>query len=251
MVMSQKQNAFSLLELAFVMVIIGLLASSFQFGKTITKNSNLMSLLKQYDKYTSYIGNFRDRYDAYPGDFSSAYDHWPVECGSAELCNGDGDERIEAYRESHLVWLHLQSARLMGGDFSGAGDGDDNTQTAKVNVPKGRLYPVQFSVVYYEGEEFTQGKNYVIMGAAKSEDIGYGPALTPNDGYYIDEKLDDANPGKGTVLGRNGYVANDYENSNCLIDSNGVHVANAASTVADALYNTDLGTEECFIAIKL
>lgn len=244
-----RRNAFTILELVFTMTAIALLAMLIVYGKKLRESSDLAGTMRQYTKFSSYITTFRDRYNNFPGDFAEAYDYWPSACSSAELCNGDGDEKIEAGQESLLVWLHLSQADLLGGVFTGAGD--DISQVGGVNVPKAKLYPNQFSAIYYEGSEFTNNKHYLIIGAAKSEDLSLANGLKPNDAYAIDEKFDDKLPGQGIVLGRNGYQNGDYDNSSCLIDpDNSSHISNNAENIADAIYNGDSDLLECFIAIR-
>jgi prepilin-type N-terminal cleavage/methylation domain-containing protein len=247
--MQPRRNAFSLLELTLVMTIIGLIAASFMMGKQLTKGADIRGLMRQYEKYVSAINSFSDRYDDLPGDFNSAYDYWPTACETEAFCNGDGDRKIEAYKESHLVWYHLEQANFIGGGYSGAGDGDDYTQTKLINVPEGALIPVQISAIFYEGTEFPASRHYIIFGAAKSEDIGYGEAFRPNDAHIIDEKFDDARPGKGKVFGRNGYDGTNYTDSNCLIDVDSVHVDNSDAGAEDSYYNNDIDSVECILAL--
>lgn len=245
----KRKEAFTLMELVLVMMISGILIASVLIGKEMTSGAELRGLMRQYEKYTSAINNFDDSYGQYPGDFKRAYDYWADSCDSEAVCNGNGDAKIAAYKESHLVWFHLQKANLIGGGYTGEGDGDDNTQTAGVNVPQGELIPVQLSVVYYEGDEFPANQHYMVMGAAKAEDIGYSVALAPNDAYLIDEKFDDAMPSEGKVLGRNGFKEGNYTNSNCLVDSDNNHVDNDAEILEDIYYNADVDSAECILGL--
>lgn len=247
----QVRKAFSTIELIMVMLVMSLLVFVFVFGKKMVHNSDLIGLMHQYQKYASYIEGFHDRFDYYPGDFNNAYEYWPDYCDSEEECNGDGDDEIEAYEESHLVWLHLRASGVIGGTFTGIGDGDDYTQTGGINVPEGELYPTQFSVVYYEGSEFPDDNHYIIIGGMKSEDLSYGAAIKPDDAYYLDEKLDDAYPSHGIVWGRNGYRGEDYDSSSCLIDTElGEHVSNSTTDSLNVTYNSNVDNRECFLAIR-
>lgn len=243
-------KAFTLLELVVTMTIIGLLVASFTVGKYLTQGSELRNLMRQTEKTIGAINNFADRYGQYPGDFNDAYDYWPNACETEEACEGNGNGKIDSNSESLLAWLHLSNSSLITGNYNGQGNGDNVTQTGGINVPKGNFGLIQLGLIYYEAEQFPDSFHYLILGGEKSEDIGYGAAIAPNDAYLIDEKMDDTFPGSGTVIGRNGYKDGDYENSNCLVDNLDGHVANNATDILDAFYNGNVNGLECMLAIK-
>ena len=47
-----------------------------------------------------------------------------------------------------MVWLHLSLAEIFSGNFTGAGDGIEQTQTVDVNVPKSIMtWPIYCSIL--------------------------------------------------------------------------------------------------------
>lgn len=119
----KKQAGFTLVEIAIVMVIIGLLLGGVLKGQEIITNAKIKNLENDFTGVTAAIYSYQDRYRALPGDDARAKDRFP------QTTAGDGDGDIVGVfdsktvgDESRLFWTHLRSAGLV------AGDGADSTQ---------------------------------------------------------------------------------------------------------------------------
>ncbi len=68
------QRAFTLVELAIVMTIIGLLIGGILKGQELLENARVMSTVAQVKSYDAAVAGFRDVYDFLPGDLPNAGD---------------------------------------------------------------------------------------------------------------------------------------------------------------------------------
>lgn len=115
-----KQSGFTLVEIAIVMVIIGLLLGGVLKGQEIITNAKVKNLENDITGLTAAIYSYQDRYRYLPGDDKKA-----TRFGSIGV--GDGDRTIEndfysttTTHESYLVWSHLRNAGLITGEISDA-----------------------------------------------------------------------------------------------------------------------------------
>lgn len=78
------QKGFTLVELAIVMTIIGLLIGGILKGQELMQNARVTSTIAQVRAYEAATTTFRDKYDSVPGDMANASVRIP-NCGTA--CN--------------------------------------------------------------------------------------------------------------------------------------------------------------------
>jgi prepilin-type N-terminal cleavage/methylation domain-containing protein len=67
-----KQSGFTLVEIAIVLVIIGLLLGSVLKGQELIYNQKIKATYALYRQYTAAMYGYQDRYQALPGDDGSA-----------------------------------------------------------------------------------------------------------------------------------------------------------------------------------
>jgi hypothetical protein len=110
------EEGFSILELALVLLVIGLMFGGFVTGRELLVSAKARSLINQQDGLRMAFFSFQDRYQFPPGDYSEAIRN----LGATR--NGDGDGRIEGSREGGteniLAWEHLSRARFIGDRFT-------------------------------------------------------------------------------------------------------------------------------------
>ena len=92
------KNAFSLVELSIVLVILGLLTGGILGGQSLIRAAELRSVSTEAARYTTAVYSFRDKYMALPGDMPNATAFWGAapDCSAqtasgASTCNGNGD----------------------------------------------------------------------------------------------------------------------------------------------------------------
>ena len=200
------QRGFTLLELSFVLVIIGLLAGTIMAGESVMHHSYLRRVGTEYERYHRAALAFHDQYLAYPGDMSNANSFWP----SAVPGNGNGliDEAGAAAStgEVYEYWRQLAFAGLVEGSYSGrSGPNAAVDSQPDINVPPSRYNGAGWSVhsmpSYFAGDGWHAAGDYGTYYAFGTDSPGQteGGALTPLDIYDIDKKYDDGKPMTGKI----------------------------------------------------
>lgn len=76
------KNAFSLVELSIVLVILGLLTGGILAGQNLIRAAELRSVTTQLQQYQTALQTFRNKYFALPGDMTKATDFWTSAFGT-------------------------------------------------------------------------------------------------------------------------------------------------------------------------
>ncbi|QDX81167.1 hypothetical protein B9N43_07890 [Denitratisoma sp. DHT3] len=135
--MSHKSNGFTLVEIAIVLVIIGLLLGGVLKGQELVTQARIRNVINDLNGVTAAIQSYRDRYRALPGDDPGAAARWRDEAGTALtlVATNPGDGQLDgsyadlaagapaAAQETLLFWQHLRLAGFIPGATAGAGSG--------------------------------------------------------------------------------------------------------------------------------
>jgi len=114
-----RGKGFTLVELAIVLVIIGLILGAILKGQEIINNAKMKRLYNQYREVVAAVYTYYDRYGAFPGDDPNASSRW------SSTKNGDGDGWIEGFNincaagadsESCRAWEHMRLANILTGN---------------------------------------------------------------------------------------------------------------------------------------
>jgi len=115
----KQQQGFTLVEIAIVLVIIGLLLGGVLKGQEIITNAKVKNLENSVDGLAAAIYSYQDRYRAYPGDDSRAT-RFPgpvTKVGNDNgVIEGSFDDSGKATESSYL-WLHLRNSGLVSGEI--------------------------------------------------------------------------------------------------------------------------------------
>jgi len=103
----KRQAGFTLIEIAIVLVIIGLLLGGVLKGQEMITNSKIKRTSNDYNGVAAAVYSYLDRYSALPGDDPNAAGRWG-------LTDGNGDGVIQA-AERPNVWSHLRASGLVAG----------------------------------------------------------------------------------------------------------------------------------------
>ena len=109
------QRGFTLVEIAIVLVIIGLLLGAILKGQEMIKSAKIKRVVKQTDELRAACYTYQDFYKYLPGDDPAAGNRWTGES------NGNGNGQI-AGAETYLLFRHLQLAGLISGSYNGTSD---------------------------------------------------------------------------------------------------------------------------------
>ena len=121
--MKSQQSGFTLVEIAIVLVIIGLLLGGILKGQELINSAKAKSLAQDFRTIQTALYGFQDRYKALPGDFSgtrltnSITGATPTTV-TATASNGQIDgfwDSTSAGDESCLFWQHLRLAGFLAG----------------------------------------------------------------------------------------------------------------------------------------
>jgi prepilin-type N-terminal cleavage/methylation domain-containing protein len=128
-IMKSKQSGFTLIEIAIVLVIIGLLLGGVLKGQELINSAKVKNLATDFKNVPVYIYGYQDKFRALPGDDNHADAHLgaasSVISTSTTVGNGliDGtwDDNLSPYSsETQLFWMHVRLANLAPGP-TGAG----------------------------------------------------------------------------------------------------------------------------------
>jgi len=184
-----KQSGFTLIEIAIVLVIIGLLLGGVLKGQEMMTNAKIKRMSNDFNGIAAAIYSYRDRYSALPGDDPNANARW-----GGSIQSGDGDGLISGTAfssnttgESRQLWAHLRQSGLVAGSGS--------------NLP-----------------------NHAFGGRIGIEDTQYGingNVICMQDvqgkiGEILDRQLDDGN-GDGGELQNDTNTANYNQNTNYTV----------------------------------
>jgi prepilin-type N-terminal cleavage/methylation domain-containing protein len=130
-----KQKGFTLIELAIVLVIIGLLLGGVLRGQALIDSAKVKNLAADFRNVPVYVYGYQDKFKAIPGDDAHAADHLTGATNSTGTATG----QIEGVWDSNtttddsiLFWQHARLAGLAPGPTT-IGTGTD---AAASFVPK-------------------------------------------------------------------------------------------------------------------
>jgi len=113
--MTRKQGGFTLVEIAIVLVIIGLLLGGILKGQEMITQAKIKNVIADMSGVSAAMYGYQDRYKALPGDDKLA-DRWgitvPASAGNGVI---EGKYSDAATAESMLFWDHLRRAGFVSG----------------------------------------------------------------------------------------------------------------------------------------
>ena len=145
----RDQGGFTLVEIAIVMVIIGLLIGGVLKGQAMIENAKVKRVVKQADEMRAAVMTFYDKYGVYPGDENLAN----VPAGGGDGAGiGNGGGTIATGAELYEVFRDLSLAGLISGTYNGTSDRPKHAFGGNVDLywvdPPGSAPPAHYLRFY-------------------------------------------------------------------------------------------------------
>jgi prepilin-type N-terminal cleavage/methylation domain-containing protein len=187
--MRQQQKGFTLVEIAIVLVIIGLLLGGILKGQELINSARVRNLADSTSGIQAAYFGFIDRYRRVPGDWAQASAAAAI--GATIAGGGNDNGRLDPtpnFTEPNALWEHLSKAGFINGSYTGV---PGQPTTANGAAP---FNPFNSAIIMARTSDyidFTAAvppvRLHLIVGRGTPVDIA----------RELDTKLDDSNPGTG------------------------------------------------------
>ena len=121
--MKRAQQGFTLVEIAIVLVIIGLLLGGILKGQEMITQARIKNVMSDFSGISAAFHGYQDRYRAIPGDDPGANARWTIAGTPAPAAPGvygdgivtGGYGSTTANDESRMFWDHLRRSGFVSG----------------------------------------------------------------------------------------------------------------------------------------
>ncbi len=193
------QKGFTLVEIAIVLVIVGLLLAAVLKGQEMITQGKIKGAITDFNSVLTAFNGYQDRYKVIPGDDANAATRWPTGAfgsGSAAAVNGNGNGIVEGLystnilltaaptgtQETNLFWQHLRASGFYAGTQTGNGSG-----TLPTNVAGG--------TIGVENDTNTSDANGIKMGGI----LICSTSIPEKIAQAVDTQIDDGDATLGSV----------------------------------------------------
>ena len=187
--MRSRQSGFTLVEIAIVLVIIGLLLGGVLKGQELINSAKIKNLINDLNGLSTAVYAYQDRYRALPGDDAGAETRWTPQITAAGTGLGNGNGALAgafnaapaagAGPETVLFFKELRTAGLIAGAV---------TDNQPINAVGGFL-----------GVQLGAGKPAAGAGQGLGGVVACHTNVLGKIAEAIDRQLDDGNPAAGSV----------------------------------------------------
>lgn len=209
---NRRQTGFTLVEIAIVLVVIGLLLGGILKGQQLINSARVRNLADQNSGVQAAYYGFIDRFRNLPGDMlatnactqvgggiDSAACATPANAPGGTGATG-GNGRIDTVGEAGAVWPHLSVAGFLNGTFTGqtSANADLTAPTYLTGVAIGAVPANAF-----QGPIMLAHMNDYVQGAAGATIVrlaySFGGLIPVPILRDLDQKLDDGIAGTGVL----------------------------------------------------
>lgn len=222
---SSVRKGFSLVEISIVMSIVGLLVGGVLAGQSLLNNQRRNAINTKANNLRIAYAQFKLKYAYAPGDLPTATQIWgradggsPItnNCNSpyddvanlAGTCNGDGNGHVQSPEDTR-AWQQLMHAGLIQGAYNGIPSYPPAIGASYPSSEANKNAFYQFFSNPYDdycldytsvtSEHYNDLLYYGTFDGSCSV-FGGGPALSPEDAYVLDRKIDDGIPYRGKIV---------------------------------------------------
>lgn len=208
---NSKQSGFTLVEIAIVLVVIGLLLGGILKGQQLINSARVRNLADQNSGVQAAYYGFIDRFRSLPGDMppQAACTNLGVAvdsgvatpCGTpADAPGGNGNGRIDSIREAGAVWAHLSAAGFLSGTYSGfSGNTAPTAVQYSTGVITGDIPPNAFQGAILLGHTNSYKDTDATLASVTRLVYSFGGNIPVPLLRDLDQKLDDGVAATGVL----------------------------------------------------
>lgn len=238
-----QQRGFTLVELAIVLVIVGLLLGGVLKGQELINSARVRNLADQNSGIQAAYYGFIDRFRRVPGDWDEGEASQAI--GVTVNTGGNGNGRIDnTLVEAAAVWEQLAKSNFITGGFTPAA-ADPATEAAYANNAPNNAFGNPLVL--------TRNSGYTDVNANPSDrlNLHMGSEVPVNIARELDTKVDDGLPNTGVLRltradGDGVFDADNFSNNfvNCSTDSGANGAGNTAGDGTTAAHIYDIFDDE-------
>ena len=216
----QRQRGFTLVEIAIVLVIIGLLLGGILKGQELITSARVRNIADQNSGIQAAYFGFIDRYRQIPGDMDltaatqAIGSQMPPTAANSSTAGNTGNGRIDTgdWAEASNVWAQLSAAQFIQGSYTGGA-------TSAATYMQATMAPINAFNGYVllgrsDDYQDATGSTTVRLG------LVIGAHIPVNVMRELDVKIDDGLPQTGvlrvTKTGSTSYSTVDATNADCI-----------------------------------
>lgn len=202
----QGQKGFTLVELAVVMIIVGLLIGGILKGQELISNAQIASTVTQAKGIDAAVSTFRDSFRAFPGDMTAPTTRLSNCTGPCAGVAGAGDGRLNTAPSAAAAGDVLQFfGQLSAADLVTGVDGSATAEWGEAlpSASVGGGYTAGYHGTGTLGINTspTSGHYLSLRGDPAAMGTAGTALLNGSQAARIDRKMDDGNPVTGSVFG--------------------------------------------------
>lgn len=163
----KKSSGFTLVEIAIVLVIIGLLLGGVLKGQELINSAKVKNFAQDFRNTPLFIYGYQDKFKALPGDDAAVANHLTGATQATTPSSMQGNGVIDGYwntttltDESMLFWQHVRLAGLATGSTLVASNNTywpSNADGGRIGIESGSAH----YILNTDGSTFLQG-TYVV-----------------------------------------------------------------------------------------
>jgi hypothetical protein len=218
--------AFGLMEIAIVLIIIGLIAGFALKGVQLIDNAKLKTVMTDVEQVRLSTLIFQDQHHSLPGDYDGKSHKF-----SETTPYGNGDGQIDGTElgiptgESASFWSHLAASEIMGSLKASTND----ALKPGVHYPLCKIGGALTISNTVDGHSGPWSGPWIVLAIPTSPHLS--PGLTPEQAAQLDNTHDDGSPTSGLIRA--------------------IGKATAGPCVQDDAYNLSLKEKTCIVLFKL
>ena len=223
--MKRNQSGFTLIEIAIVLVIIGLLLGGVLKGQELINSAKVKNLAGDFRNIPVNIYGYQDKFRALPGDDASATTHLPTPAATctgnptADKCvlgngviEGPWNAQTTAF-ESYMFWQHIRLAGLAAGSTDTATPATylpTNASGGTIGIQSGTTDVTKTPIKDLSGTPVAIRGSYIICSSG----------ILGKFVKQLDIQMDDGNTAAGSMMATptTGYVISASATATAAID---------------------------------